>query len=365
MTEPPQGPPLYPDDPYGSFQPPPPVPPAPPAPPKTTLTERVGARALRRPEPRFGVALAGIGVLLVIFGILIWSTNYVSTGGSDGGSGSESRKLLGIALSLVAVAVGYAVAIRARTGPLVNAGVAASALGIPVLMGFLSYSSGDFPPVSFDAVAIVSILVWLASYLFVPVVRGHVFYLGAAAVTLWIYVLDKIESHLFSFGFFIPSITVGSGDTSFEPSSGFSVDFNTIAAISMLFGLGYYVTAAFLDRRGRSGAGVAFALAGFPATVVGLIAAAVNMPQVGFGFFVIGVGVAIALVAGRGRRFTMWVWTFAVVVGVFAILEDLTPNNDTVAGISFIVIGLIAVALAAVYAVARNEPDETVGTVTQ
>lgn len=336
------------------------------------LAERIGPRLAHRPEPRFGVALAGVGVLLAIFGVLVWGTDYLGsgpgglTGGSPhpGNSGSGAHKLLGIALSLVLVAAGYALAFLRRTGPLTNAGVAASALGIPVLVGFISYdTSGGGLPVSIDAIAVVSMLVWAASYLFVRGAQGHVFYLGATLVTLWLYLLDKIDPNVFSVGLFLPSFTVrGTGNSGL----GYGIrppDYSTVAAVSLFLGLGYYLVAFLLDRTGRHGSGVALVLGGFAATVGGLAAAAVNMPQVVEGALIIVLGILLGSYAARyHRRFTAWVWAYGVGVGVVVILVKIVPKNAAAAGILLIVIGALLVGLTPLIASALREPDETVPT---
>jgi hypothetical protein len=361
---------------YGPPSPPPPLPyPDQPTAPaaRPGLLEQLGARVVRRPEPRFGVALAAVGVILVISGVLAWAGEYASSGSGGegplgtGGGRSDSHKILGIVLSLVVVAVGYAAAILRRTGPLTNAGVAASALGVPVLMGFLSYdpsSPGSGLPLSTDAIAVVSMLVWVASYLVVPVVRGHIFYIGATLLTLWLYLLDKIEPHLFSLQWVFPFAFVDNADSS---SDGFDFptfappDFNTVAGVCLLFGLGYYVVALVLDSTGRSGLGVAFALVGFLATASGIAAAAVNLAQAGAGVLLIVLGIGIGAYGARhARRFTTWLACGAIGFGIVLILAKIIPDNATEAGISLIVIGTLLVALAPMWSRLLNEPDETV-----
>jgi hypothetical protein len=366
----PPPPPPYPGEPV---QPPYGGPPVPPPPAAPTLADRLGARLLRRPEPRFGVALAGVGVVLVIFGVLVWAGEYASSGGGGGGpfgegrgGGSDSHKILGIALSLVVIAIGYAVAIVRERGPLTNAGVAASALGIPVLMGFLSYDTSNTSglPISTDAIAVVSMVVWLASYVVLPAVRGHVFYLGTTLLTLWLYLLDKIEPHLFSAQWIFPFAFAN--DSSFDSSGNFDVpsfsppDFNTVAAVCLVFGLGYYIIALVLDTGGRSGIAVAFALIGFLATASGIAAAAVNLAQAATGVLLIVLGTAIGAYGARSRRrFTTWLSCGAIGFGIILILAKAIPDNATEAGISLIIVGALLVGVAATVSQLANEPDET------
>jgi hypothetical protein len=338
----------------------------PPPPPRGPgLAARLGPRAWRRPEPRLGITLAGVGVGLMIFGVVIWSGNYLAGGihiGVEGGGSTDggARKLLGIALSLAAVAIGYALAITQRRGPLATAGVVASALGVPVLFAFLTFDlmsgSSSGLPFSFDAIVLVSIGVWLLSYLFVPGARAHAFYLGLASTVLWIYVLDKSTAKVFSLDWFFSPIFSGFGaDGSFE-----TPDWSTVAVISLLFGLGYYGLMVWLDRTGRPGAGVGFAVAAFAATAVGIAAAAPDLEQTGTGVLLIVIGLLITWIgAGSARRFTTWVWGLGVVFGITLIVEDATSANATSGGITLIICGAIVVAGGYFLSGLLNEtPDE-------
>ena len=92
--------------------------PAPAAGAPVRVRRRLPARVHARPEPKFGVSMAGIGVALVTVGVIIWGGDYLGHGisGQTGGV-SDSHRLLGVALSLVAIAVGYTLTITQRTGP--------------------------------------------------------------------------------------------------------------------------------------------------------------------------------------------------------------------------------------------------------
>lgn len=352
---------------YPGYPPPASQPPQPPQPPVQTpgmlwssMVRNLGDRALRRARPRLGVALAGAGVALAIIGVLVWSGTYLIEGiagsaFSGGGGPSDSRKWLGVVLSLVVVAEGYVLAVRRPSGPLSAAGVAASALGVPMLMLFLTFSlSSD--PVSIDAIALVSILVWLVSYAFIPGTRGHVFYLALSAVTLYGYVLDKIEPNGFSgvavsqvnsrFGF------LGAGSAATDPA--------TITGVSLVFGIAYYTIAFALDRSGHPGVGVAFIYSAFGATVAGIISSVQDFKQVGTGVELIIIGAVVAVFAARSeRRFTTWVWSAAVALGLALILGKATGSDHTVLlGILFIVFGAGLVVAAALVTSVLREPDE-------
>lgn len=334
---------------------PPPNPPGPP-PPRPTAPS-LGVRARVRPRPRFGVALAGAGVVLAIIGVVVWGTDFLAGGLSGGGGGGveDSRRLLGAGLALVAVLVGYLLVARA-IGPLATAGVAASALGVPVCLTFLTVEPSRLS-VSGDAVVIVSLLVWLASYLLLPRTRGHVFYLGLATYVLWGYLLDKIEPN--ALGRAVSGTIVISG-SDVAPSSSGGPDWTTIGSASLLIGLLYYLAVFALDRRGFFGAGTGFVVAAFFATVAGIAALASDLGQAGSGVVLLVLGAALAWLAARSeRRFTTWVWIAAAVVGIVLLLEKVVGTDHAAAGgIVLIVVGALVVTVAHYLSRATGEPDE-------
>jgi hypothetical protein len=343
----------------GGLQPPPPPPPRGP-----TISVSLGERGNRRPEPRLGTALAGAGIALAIVGVLLWSFTYLIQGvvesfDDDGGGPADagSRRFLGVGLSLAVVAIGYFLAIRWKKGPLATAGVAASAIGVPVALVFLSFSLTSSTPISIDAVVIVSILIWLISYLFVPGTKGHTFYLGLSALDLWGYLLDKSEPNAVS-GLALRSVTDEFGTTGALGNS--SPSPATVAAISLIFGLGYYAIALLLDRKGRSGPAIAFVVSGLIATAVGVGAASDDLKQIGTGVLLVVLGLVIATFAVRSaRRFTTWIWSAAVALGLGLVIAKLAGDDHlALAGALFIVAGFGLVAAGYALTNALNEPDE-------
>jgi hypothetical protein len=200
-----------------------------------------------------------------------------------------------------------------------------------------------------DAVYIVSIIVWLGSYLLVPGARGRAFLLGASAAGLAAYVGLKAASS--SFGRSAVSTVSGGGFHSSGTDS--------LAAVGLIFGLAYYAIAAVLDRRGHNGAGVALAYAAFGTTVGGVVAAAPSFGQVGTGILLVVLGLVLCWYGGHnGRRFTSWAWAVGLVVGIGLLVAKVTPHSYTGAGISLIVIGAVVAVAAHVVANATNERPE-------
>jgi len=360
MTD--QGNPPYPPGPWNA---PPPYPgasaPQPPlAPPGSPPRRPQLARHLRRPEPRLGVSLAGVGIGVAVFGVVLWGGDYLVGSGVGSNGPSDSHRLLGIALSLVAIVIGYVLAIGVRTGPLATAGVAASALGVPVLVGFASFSTHTSSglPFSIDAVVLVYIAAWVLTYAVVPGARGHGFYLGLASTLLWIYVIDKAEPNALSPAHLVQGVLSRGLGISNEGGT----DWGTVSVLSFLFGLGYYAVLATLDRMGRHGAAVPFAVSGFLATVVGIAAAAPNVHAKGVGALLIVIGAALAaLGAWAVRRFTTWIWAAAVGIGVVVLIADSLRDNTSGAGITLIVcgVGLVVIGYVAARVWGERADDAT------
>jgi hypothetical protein len=337
--------------------------PAPQPAPGPPLGERLGARTLRRPEPRFGISLGAAGAILALAGVFIWSLGYLIAGldfnfdlEGDGGlsSGGDSRRFLGAGLSLILVAAGYGLVIALRRGPLATAGIVAGALAVPMLMMFVSFDVGDVLsgglPFSVDAVYLVSSVAWLVSYFVIPGARGRAFLLGTAAAGFASYVaLKAAGDSVFRTAFQTvgPGGPAGSGDT------------NSLAAVGLVFGLAYYAIAFFLDRRGRSGAAVAMVFAAFVTTVGGVVAAVPTFEQVGTGVLLIVLGAALSWYGGHnGRRFTTWAWTAGLLIGIGLLVQKAVTDSYTGAGITLIVVGVVVAIAAHVLTRATGEaPD--------
>lgn len=322
---------------------------------------RLGERALRRPEPRLGISLAGAGIALAVLGALVWGGDFLTgTDGGGGGGDASPRRLLGVGLSLVAVVVGYFLVATRRRGPLATAGVGASALGVSLLLGFLTFDTsqgaGNGLPFSVDAVVLVSVFVWLVNYLAVPGARGHVFYLGLAAFAMWPYVIDKAEPGTFSLNLLVPVVVP---DSAVFDTGTTSPDWTTVAALSLIFGVAYYLAAFGFDRSGRPGPAVALVLAGFFATAAGIAAAAINLHAIGTGVLLIVVGSTLAAYGALARRrFTTWAWSAGVALGASVIITKLAGDNAAASGIALIAVGVGVVLGAHLVSAALHEPDD-------
>ena len=348
----------------------------PPAAPVPFL-DRLGERALRRAEPRFGVALAGAGCALAVLGVVIIGLDSAFEGFADDGDGGG--RVPGIVLSALAVGLGYLLLLRAPIGPLSTAGVAAAALGVPPLVFFLTFEDDSFPPYSAEAILLLSAAVWLITWLVGPG-RGHGFFLGLALGAVWLLALevteDVFDSPFTFLGFMAfefeesfdepvvaddPS-TFTEDDFTFE-EDGFDFDFpdpTNIGVLSLVFGTAYVGGSRVLDRRGRAGAATAVLAAGIPALVVGIGSLTDDLDQAGTGVLLVLVGALLALHGATvGRRFTTWLGAAGVAWGVGAIVSDPVDDAPEV-GVLVLLAGVGIVVVAALVAETWREPSELV-----
>ncbi|HVM52834.1 MAG TPA: hypothetical protein VM262_06520 [Acidimicrobiales bacterium] len=373
----------------------PPPPPEPPAEPRPTLLERLGPRAVRRMTPRVGVVIAGAGALIAVGGATGLGGDQLI--GDDG----DVQRIPGILLSLLLVVAGYAALARFRTGPLASAGATGAALGVPVLLFFLTFSESDFPPFSLDAILLVSSLAWLGAYV-VGAGAGRLLFLGAALAGSWLFVLNLVEpvEHLTPFGAFAAmesfetsgSLEVPGGyydedgtfvfEDDFAPDDfagddffgdsgapspllggGFDYrppDFTDVAVISLLFGIGYAVVGLLLSRRGYAGAGTPFAAVSIAALALGVQLIAPDLEQVGTGVLAIALGIGLAAVgAASGRRVTAWVGAAGVGLGAIAVLQKGVDGSSASAQSgAFLLLGIAVVCAGQLLSTAFGEPDE-------
>jgi hypothetical protein len=332
------------------------------------FVDRLGPRTVRRSEPRFAIALAGAGCALAVLGALL-----ISVDNLDGGPGDGLNRIPGVVLSGLLVAAGLVALANARSGPIATAGVVASALGVPALLVFLTLSESELPPYNTNAILLGSTLAWAVAWAVGPG-RGRPFYLGAALIGAWLSLLELVES-VFSapfavlegfadgpVGFGDPFDGGGFGDP-FGPGS-FSQpsvpDPTTVGALSLLLGVAYLVVGRQLDRSGRAGIGTPFAVAVIPCLVVGVIALADDLQQVGTGLLMVVLGAGVAAHAATvGRRLTTWVGGATVAAGLAILLGDMT-DDATIGGMLYLAAGVGVVAVAHFAAQALSEPDETV-----
>ena len=342
---------------------------------RPSFLDSLGDRAARRAEPRATIALAGAGCFLAVGGALVVAGD---AGLPDGSGSFDFNRLPGIALGALLVLAGLLTLQQRSKGPLATAGAVATALGIPVLVGFLLVGGHDG---RIDAVFGVATLAWTAAYLLGPT-KGRPAFLGLALYGAWSTAMQVVGSGL-SFGLALTPVGLfGSGQACYSDSvtgvsrcdpsgfgstgglgsgSGFGSDFATVGALSIGIGVAYLLLSRHFDRTGRRGMSTPFVAVGLLAFVEGVGYLAIDLHLRAGGGLVIVAGLGLALFGGLvGRRFTTWLGAFGALVGTALVL---LPDVDSATSAGFVLIagGLAIVAVAHVLAVRLDEPDEMGG----
>jgi hypothetical protein len=324
---------------------------------KRGLLDWVGVRAARRPEPRFGVSLAGAGAGMLVVGAIALGGDQLF--GTSSGDGSQFPGLL---ITLAVIVVGVTLTAQYRNGPLAAAGVAASATALPAFFAFLTYSKNS--PPSFNSILLLSSLGWAAGYLVGPG-RGHNLYVAAALLGLWLWFIEVTE-HVFSFPanflFGLASAASAGVIDSSSSSSTFGFDgtpdANTIGGYTLAFAVVYLVISRVLDRRNMRGLATPFAFAGIVTVITGIALLSDSLDQVGTGIAFALVGFALVyLGATEGRRATNWVGAILVFLGITTVVAD-PFDTATSFGFAEIIVGAAAIALAQWITTRFHEPSE-------
>ncbi|GAB2467929.1 hypothetical protein [Jatrophihabitans fulvus] len=318
------------------------------------LRLQLGARTRVRPEPRFGVSLAGAGAALVIAGGLVWSIGYLIEGLFRGfGDGSPdgpdtSRRFLGFAVFGVLLLAGYALAVARRDGPLATAGAVLGAFSLPLALLFVTVSASS-TPFNVDAVYLVSILGWLASYLLVRGMRGRTFLLGLVALGVPGYIGFKVAGDDVTRSA-LGSVSGGPIDTPDTSAPGY---------VALVFGLLYVAVAFAAERKGRPGVATAFVVAALLLLLSGVSGLADEFGATGTGVLLLALGLVLARYgAWAGRRVTTWTGALALVAGVVVIVADAASDSYVAGGVTLMLVGAAVVVLAAAAGhTLREAPD--------
>ena len=301
--------------------------------------------------PRLTIVLAAAGCALAVFGAVI-------VGGDGLGGDGDGSKVPGILLAAGVVVVGFVLLSRFPVGPLGTAGTVAAALGVPPLLFFLTFDENGFPPYSTDTILFTSTGAWIVSYLVGPG-RGRAFFLGAAAVGLWLSVVELTED-VFDFPFLALNI-IGAGFAEPGFDGGFGGDTpdpTTIGMLSLGFAAVYLALAQRWDRTGFSGAATPLTAAALLATPVGVLALAEDLEATGTGVLTAAIGVAFAAVgSASARRATAWIGGAAVAIGVLVVVGD-AVDEPTPGGLTLMVVGAALVVAAEMLRRSTDEPDE-------
>lgn len=316
--------------------------------------QQLGPRALQRAVPRLGPVLAGAGAQLAFVGLLVLSFDTSDVLEGDG----DSNKMVGFLLTAAGVAAGYALIVAFRDGGLATFGSGLAAMLVPFMLFFLTWDEGDSPPFSIDVVLLLSVVLWLVAYVVRPS-RGRPVFLGAAALGLWLFVLEQIES-AFTMPFEMLPFALAPAEVLAGPETS-APDAGTIGLVCLVFAAAYLVGAFVADKNGWRGMAPPLLVVGFFALYTGFGSVQEDLDPFGSGLLLAAAGVAIVFVATRmGRRGTSWFGSLAVVIGVAWMIGDLFEDSDdvTAPAIALMIVGALVAFAADRWAAAINEPPE-------
>jgi len=303
--------------------------------PKTSLAERLGWRAERRPVAGFAhVLAAGAGLFLVIAAISLAVE-----------IASDDLTAPGIIASLLVVAVAVVIGMR-LPGPARSASVTALATVTPVLWFFTFLGDGESSGNgSTRAILLLCLAVYVALYL-LGWTAGRAIFLGLALVFLaaWINfevaggdAVAPFQSEVSTETGFGTPFGDGGSSTGFDPIDNGSSDDTDI--VSLLLGLGFLGAAAALDKQGRAGSATPFLAVGSVLAVIGAASLGGQESVVLGGLLAAAAGAVVGLVGARGdgRRASVWFGVIVVVLGLIAVISDLANSELGLAGLAALV----------------------------
>ncbi len=308
---------------------------------KTSIADRLGWRAERRPVAGFAhVLAAGAGLFLVIAAVAL-ATEVAS----------NDLTAPGVITSLIVVAIAVVVGMR-LPGPARSACVTALAVITPVLWFFTFLGDGQGTGNgSIRGILLLCIAVYAALYL-LGWTAGRAIFLALALVFLAAWINFEVAGGD-AVAPFQSQVTDQTGFGTPFGDSGSSTSFDNINdkggddtdVVSMLLGLGFLGAAAALDKKGRVGTATPFLAVGGFLAVVGATALGGAESVVLGGLLAAAAGAVWGVVGARGagRRGSVWLGVLVVVVGLIAVIGDLANSTLGLAGLA----ALVAVVLAA------------------
>ncbi|HWJ64432.1 MAG TPA: hypothetical protein VNS19_20840 [Acidimicrobiales bacterium] len=385
---------------YGGTPPFPP--PAPPTEPQAEAPTHSNWRALIAPtepvdSPRPAPTLASM--VAVGGGLLAAGGLFSLLGELDG----YDQRVVGLAISLLFVALGVAISVLNRSSRAAAGGVALSILAVIPFTLYIFANADLFDLFSDEGptgdpwsgvrwtVTLMlgtAAVLWLAGYLFVPT-RRYGAYLGAALVAIWLIPLfnlqlSAIEDAVGSFGPVTtfntipsdPGFDSGFGDPTFDDPSfeddfgqfdedfgQFDEDFGQfdedvsafeepddpstrMGVVSLVFGAAYLGFAGWRDRKGDARMATAALVPAIIALYAGSSLLAAHIGWFGRGLLGLLVGGAVLAVGLRGkRRASSWIGLFLATVALGSLVVEPFDESPRAVGAVLTVLG-VAIALA-------------------
>lgn len=291
---------------------------------------QVGPEATERPSPQLAGAVGGLAAFLGVPAIAALVPEIVE--------GSASRSV-GFA-AFAAFGAGGVALLLAGAPSQRTAGVVALAAAVPMAVGFLILSDGNFSTSEPTTVLALSTVTWGILHLAGPG-RGHAVFLAAAIAGTWATIVVQTG---------LDAVTAINPISPFGPPEFFGPEPDTTvpALVSLVFGAGYLLAAFALDRAGLRGTATAFLGVGIAAVILGVVLAGSGRDEIVVGLLLLSAGALVGFVGGRlGRRFSTWLGALGAVSGLATVVVALFDGDAVAAGS----LTLLAVAAAIVVAV--------------
>lgn len=226
----------------------------------------------------------------------------------------DDARAVAVMLSVALVIGGYLV-LGKLMPELAPAGVVFVAVGAGAVAPFAML---DDTTTSMSGILAVTTVFWSVTTV-VPLTRGRPFLVGLTLAGAWLLLVELASDEV--------AITVGSLMRSSDSAS----------YLSLIIGAGLLAAAWAFDRRQQHALATPFVAVGDLATVVGAIAVASDLSDVGGSLLVIGAGAGLGIVGHLGlRRLTTWLGAALVAGGVAAFVgavigDDAEPVTIAVA----------------------------------
>lgn len=244
--------------------------------------------------------------------------------------GGDSRGAI-IALSLLAVALGFALLVVKPLQSLAPAGVAFIVVGLVWFARFATRDPSDFTEPGVGGALALLMLAGLILYV-VPFTKGKTIFLGMALLSLWALLMSTYVD-FFGAG----TLSLGLSDLNGAEKG---------AYLSMIIGAVYLGIMWFFDQNKAKGAGLAIAFAAAIAYGVG-VWGTLRADNAGRAIIAILVGVAFAIVGQMSsRRGITWLGAVGVAVGLLELVSSFFDDPGTGAGFVLLLFGLMTMAAA-------------------
>jgi hypothetical protein len=326
----------------------------------SSLRDRFGWRAERRPEPGFGHVLAAASGSFLVFAAM---SLVAEIAGDD-------PTVPGVLFSLALIALGIIGGVL-FSGPVRSACATILVLATPTLWFFLFLGDGEGGRGAVRAVYLLTIAVYVVLAAIVWT-RGRGIMLAVLLIAFTSWVLFEVGGEQGGIAPFQDQLQSSEStpfpfDDSEVLDSGTDTSTETSVA-SLILGSLYLGAAWRLDRQGLRGIATPFIAVGAIFAILGAIALGNEESVIVGGLCAAAIGAVVGIIGGLGqdRRGTTWTGVLFIKLGLLAVASDITEDNLGLAGL--FVLFAVGLAVIAFYSAKQFgeyiDGDEEAGKVT-